>query len=439
MVKGMKINFKKFLSLFCAVFLALSCVTTAFAHSGRTDSSGGHKDNKNKSGLGYYHYHCGGYPAHLHTYGYCPYRSVFPSSVKVTAEKKTLGIGEIVSISGSVYPSNSCDTSITWSSSDSSVVSVSGGYIEAKGYGTATITAESFNGKKGTIKITVKEITADKVSVSGLPEDQNFFIGEEYQLDATITPSNVDNPSIVWKSSDEAIVSITDKGKVKLLSAGTVTITATASNGVYGSCKILVQEVIAESLTLSGNNTLVIGESMVLTAQFTPADTSDQTIVWSIDDAQIAHMMKDGTIIAKNVGTATIHAKQKDVEAFFEIEVLPIDVESITIESDIDTDAKNKIKIGDTASFSAIIFPENATYQDITWSTSNPEVATIDENGVLTALKAGKIKVIATSVDEVYSEYELQITNPIVVIGAITSTGLVGAVTAVVAVKKKKK
>lgn len=434
----MKANFKKILSLFCAVFLALSCVTTAFAHSGRTDGSGGHKDNKNKSGLGYYHYHCGGYPAHLHTYGYCPYRSVFPSSVKVTAEKKTLGIGEIVSISGSVYPSNSCDTSITWSSSDSSVVSVSDGYIVAKGYGTATITAESFNGKKGTIKITVKEITADKVSVSGLPEDQDFFIGEEYQLDATITPSNVDNPSIVWKSSDEAIASVTDSGKVKLLSAGTVTITATASNGVYGSCKMLVQEVIAESLTLSGNNTLIIGETMVLTAQFTPANTSDQTIVWSIDDAQIAHMMEDGTIIAKNVGATTIHAKQKDVEAFFEIEVLPINVESITIESDIEADGKNKIKIGDTASFSASVFPENATYQDITWSTSNPEVATIDENGVLTALEAGKIKVIATSVEGVTSEYELKISNPIIPIaGAVVSAGVAG--TTLVVVKKKKK
>ena len=55
--------------------LSLCLVTsTSFsdAHSGRTDSNGGHRDNKNKSGLGSYHYHCGGYPAHLHTNG-CPY------------------------------------------------------------------------------------------------------------------------------------------------------------------------------------------------------------------------------------------------------------------------------------------------------------------------------------------------------------------------------
>lgn len=45
----------------------------AEAHSGRTDANGGHRDNKNKSGLGSYHYHCNGHPAHLHTNGVCPY------------------------------------------------------------------------------------------------------------------------------------------------------------------------------------------------------------------------------------------------------------------------------------------------------------------------------------------------------------------------------
>ena len=53
---------------------------SAYGHSGRTDSNGGHKDNQNKSGLGSYHYHCGGHPAHLHTNGVCPYSSNSSSS-----------------------------------------------------------------------------------------------------------------------------------------------------------------------------------------------------------------------------------------------------------------------------------------------------------------------------------------------------------------------
>lgn len=61
---------KLLFSILAVVVLA----TAAIAHSGRTDSKGGHKDNQNKSGLGSYHYHCGSNPAHLHKNGVCPYK-----------------------------------------------------------------------------------------------------------------------------------------------------------------------------------------------------------------------------------------------------------------------------------------------------------------------------------------------------------------------------
>jgi peptidoglycan hydrolase-like protein with peptidoglycan-binding domain len=80
--------------------LVMICVVVSpfsYAHSGRTDSSGGHKDNKNKSGLGYYHYHHGMGP-HLHTNGICPYSIsyddpiVYDSTVK-TYQNKLNNIG----------------------------------------------------------------------------------------------------------------------------------------------------------------------------------------------------------------------------------------------------------------------------------------------------------------------------------------------------------
>lgn len=69
----MKKPLLKIIAIVSAASVAFCSVS--FAHSGRTDSSGGHRDNKNKSGLGYYHYHCGGNPPHLHANGVCPYRS----------------------------------------------------------------------------------------------------------------------------------------------------------------------------------------------------------------------------------------------------------------------------------------------------------------------------------------------------------------------------
>lgn len=84
-MKRMKRAFVTFLSLVVLLTTPISSVIVpepliAEAHSGRTDSQGGHRDNKNKSGLGSYHYHCGGHPAHLHRNGVCPYAGKAASS-----------------------------------------------------------------------------------------------------------------------------------------------------------------------------------------------------------------------------------------------------------------------------------------------------------------------------------------------------------------------
>lgn len=72
---------KKIIKTIIALLIAMPLTTQlTFAHSGRTDSNGGHRDNKNVSGLGSYHYHCGGHPAHLHNNGVCPYSGTSSSS-----------------------------------------------------------------------------------------------------------------------------------------------------------------------------------------------------------------------------------------------------------------------------------------------------------------------------------------------------------------------
>ena len=512
----MKRILKQIAAIFCVLLLVASSATTAFAHSGKTDSRGGHKDNKNKSGLGSYHYHCGGYPAHLHTSGYCPYRDVFPSSVSIKSDKTTLGIGEGIAISAVVYPENSCNTNVSWSCSDTSVISLSNGVITAKNYGTATITAETFNGKKGTVKITVKEITADKVSVTNLPDVDVFYIGDTFNLNAQITPENVDNPSITWSSSNEDVATVSSSGSVKLISEGKAEIKASASNGVTGkvsinvrekyvetveisdleldvllgdersidvtvlpndatypeltwssdnpdvvsvsdtgkivalacgdavvtatstnglndSVIIKVSEIKAEKVDISAPTNILIGESILLYGEFYPSNTTDQQISWSVNDTSIAQISDEGLITAKGVGLVTVTATQKDVSAMCSIEILPIDVEDILIT----TNMEGSISKDDTVSFYAEVFPLDATYPEITWSVSDPEIASIDENGVLTALKGGTVVVIATAADGCYSEYEVTVSSPAAV--AIGTVGIVGLGSAIVLAIKKRK
>ena len=179
----MRNNSKKILSTLLIIIILTFIGINSYAHSGRTDSSGGHKDNKNKSGLGSYHYHCGGYPAHLHTNGVCPYSSSSSSksstsSSSTTSTKKTSTVqttivateikinenvtsmkeGESQKLTATITPNNVTDKNITWKSSDKSIATISAsGEIIAKKVGTVNITVSTSNGKTNTIKINIEE------------------------------------------------------------------------------------------------------------------------------------------------------------------------------------------------------------------------------------------------------------------------------------------
>ena len=487
-------------SLITVAFLLISLPLSAFAHSGRTDSSGGHKDNKNKSGLGSYHYHCGGYPPHLHDGGYCPYTDILPSGVRVNAEKTTLKLGEKVSISGSVYPENAVNTSVSWNCSDESVIKLSNGYIEAVGYGTAMITGTSFNDKVGTVRITVQEVAATSISIDK-PADisAEIYIGNTLSLAATITPSDVDNPQIVWTSSDNNIANVSEAGMITPLAAGNVIIsavtsngiadaveitvlekvvesveiengeelellledtgklsavvlpadasfpgivwasdkedvllidkegnvvarscgtahvTATASNGVSDSITVNVTEVVADRLEIRGERTVKIGSELDLEAIFYPADTTIQRVEWSTSADDIASVDENGHVTTYSLGTVTVYAVAKDVEAELLLEVEPILVERIVLR----TTVGEKFKAGDEADFSAAVYPQNATYPEVVWSTSNPKVAVIDSDGHLVAESFGKVTVIAETGDGFIETYDISVSMSDRMVGMI--------------------
>ena len=200
----MKKYIKKIVSVLIVILSILSIQISVYSHSGRTDANGGHKDNQNKSGLGSYHYHCGGNPAHLHPNGVCPYSSSSQSST---------------SSSGSSSTSSS-------SSSSSSKTTTS---------------------MPRTIAITEIQIE-EKI--------ENMEIGENEKLTAIITPSNATDKNVTWQSSDESIATVDSTGEVIAKKSGVVTITATTSNGKSSTITINVKEPVKLESSYT-TNTLV--------------------------------------------------------------------------------------------------------------------------------------------------------------------------------------
>lgn len=193
----MKYNGKKITIVVLICIFSVAMCNITFAHSGRTDSSGGHRDNNNKSGLGSYHYHCGGHPAHLHTNGVCPYSSSSknskPSSstssqktttveptiinvedIKINETVKEIKVGESKILTVTITPNNSTDKTITWKSSNEKIATVSSiGKVIAKNPGPVEITATSSNGLSNAIKIVVKEDKNNVIRTSTTNKEKN--------------------------------------------------------------------------------------------------------------------------------------------------------------------------------------------------------------------------------------------------------------------------
>ena len=171
-------------------------------------------------------------------------------------------IGSILQITATVSPADATDKDLTWTSSNPAVATVNTlGEVTALSAGTTIITATTNDGgKTATLDVTVSELVAASVTLN--IDDDIVIVGESLQLTATINPSYVSDATITWTSSDDAVASVDQTGKVTGLSEGTATITATTVNGVSASCVITVEEQqindIVIDLPIDGANSMTI-------------------------------------------------------------------------------------------------------------------------------------------------------------------------------------
>ena len=237
------------------------------------------------------------------------------TSVSLNKTSLTLEIGESETLTATVLPSNATDKSVTWTSSDKSVVTVINGRITAVGAGAATITAKTSNGKTAICSIIVKEPAPEIIEVTSVSLNKTSLtleIGASETLTATVLPSNATDKSVTWTSSDQSVAMVVN-GKITAIESGTTTITATTSNGKTASCTITVNEPAPEVIEVASvllnktSLTLEIGESETITATVLPNNATDKSVTWTSSDQAVA-TVANGKITAVGSGTAMITA-----------------------------------------------------------------------------------------------------------------------------------
>ncbi len=257
-------------------------------------------------------------------------------------------------------------------------------------YGVADTYAQTYANDNGITFVELNKPATDlKLSTTSCKVGR----GKTLQLTAAITPED-SSDELTWTSSDESIVTVDSTGLIKGVAEGTASIVVMIGD-VIKTCEVTVYEqVTSVSLNKSAID-MSLEETFQLTATVRPSNATDQTITWKSSDESVATVDENGLVTAKAFGTAVITVTTKDQSktATCTVTVKPIAVTGVSL-----SDKNVSLKAGMTYQLTASIAPENAANQEVTWSSSNTDVATV-ENGLITAIADGTAIIIVKTLD----------------------------------------
>ena len=275
--------------------------------------------------------------------------------------------------------------------------------------------------EKGTTKITFvvtvdgTEITlecnvtvnAPDIPVTGIILNKTEITLEKGQIEtitATITPENATNKKFNWGSDNAEVIKLVSSENgvltIEALSEGEATITATTEDGEHtAKCKVTVKGSEAEEPGIKldkTSETIASAETLDITALMTG---TEQNINWKTSNSVIATVSATTgntiKVTGKKAGKATITATTEDgnYTATCEINVV-YPITGVTINEETES-----VQVGSETLLTAVLNPVNATNQNVTWSSSNEEIATVNEYGKVTGIKEGNVEITVTTED----------------------------------------
>ena len=251
-----------------------------------------------------------------------------------------------------------------------------------KGCETAYKNAEGW--KDFEIKIIIENPVT---SITLNAEQLTMEYGTKEQLTATVAPDDADNLGLTWTSDNEEVATVDENGLVTAVSVGEANITATAvdGSGVTATCKVTVTPKLVTSVILDESElTIEKGFTAQLNATVAPDDADNPGLTWTSDNEEVATVDENGLVTAVSVGEANITATAVDgsgVTATCKVTVTPKLVTSVILDESELTIEKNF-----TEQLTATVAPDDADNLSLTWTSDNEEVATVDENGLVTAV-----------------------------------------------------
>ena len=320
-------------------------------------------------------------------------------SVDIKASKTELKVGEKATFGYSVSPNNATNNKASWYSSDESVATIDqNGNIKALQSGTTDISVKTQDGNKTSfVTILVVGGSSSQNSLSMNKKSTTIKLWKSETLHATIQPDS--NQKIVWSSSNPKVAIVDQNGKVSGFSIGTSTITAQSADGkLKDTCVVYVSNAKTLVTSIKLNKTslnLGKGSSARLVATLEPKDATEQGVTWSSGNSKVVTVDQKGNIKAIATGKVTITATSSNgLKAQCIVNVPVIKITKITLN-------KSSVQIikGKTFNIKTSITPTNAANKNLSYTSSNDKIATVDKNGVITAKNLGTVTIKVKSQD----------------------------------------
>ncbi len=319
------------------------------------------------------------------------------SGVSLDKESLTMTVGDTANLTATVIPDSASDRIVSWSVSPECIARVENGRVTALAEGTATVTATTNSG--GFTASCTVTVYPHVSGVTLTPSALSLKVGDDpFTLNAIVSPDNALNRTVNWSSSAPSVAAVDENGSVTAVADGTATITVTTDDGGYNaSCVVtVIQPVTGVTLAPDILSMKVGDEPAQLTANVLPAGASDKTVIWTSSAPSVAAVDDNGRVTAVADGTATVTVTTRDGGFTASCEVTVIQpVTGVRLEP-----SHLSLYVGCTpATLTATVLPAGASDKTVAWSSSDPSVADVDENGSVTAVGEGSAEITVTTRD----------------------------------------
>ncbi|MDA3881917.1 MAG: Ig-like domain-containing protein [Bacteroidales bacterium] len=336
-------------------------------------------------------------------------RPIETESISLNTTAVNIRISENQQLIASIYPENTTDKTITWTSADTSIATVNNsGKILGKSIGTTGITATTANGKTATCNVTVRlnTISVDEVIIS--QDFIDMFPDASHQVSAEIVPDNATNKTIVWSSNKISVATVDQNGVITSVSPGTALVIATASNGIADTCTVTVMPIYADSIIISTQAiTLSINESQEITAEIYPENATQKTIFWSVENTDIASVSTNGTLTGNNIGATELYAQT--LNGSIDTCIVTIIEVSIPADSIHVSPTESNIDVDETITALVTFYPEATTNKTITWTSNDENIASVNQYAKITGVNTGTTIIRAKSANNKTAEIHITV------------------------------